>query len=82
MVEEYVIEELIEQASHISNAELFDVLEDDEELTFVFNDYLNKEDEFVRDIVGHFDGFKDTKFVLYNKEKPLIIECSLLKSKL
>ena len=82
MVEEYVIEELIEQASNISNAELFDVLEDDKELTFVFNDYLNKEDEFVRDIVGHFDSFKDTKFVLYNKEKPLLMECSVLKTKL
>lgn len=82
MTEEYKIEEIINDVSNISNAELYDVLEDDEHLIFVFNDYLNKEDEFIRDIKGHFSGFQNKKITIHKEEKPFLMECEILKNEL
>ena len=82
MTEEYKIEEIIEDASNISNAELYDVLEDNEHLVLIFNDYLDKEDEFIRDIKGHFSGFQNKKITIYKEEKPFMVECAILKSEL
>lgn len=82
MTEEYKIEEIINDVSNISNAELYDVLEDDKHLVFIFNDHLNKEDEFIRDIKGHFSGFQSKKITIYKEEKPFMVECEILKSEL
>lgn len=78
-MQDYEIEDLINDASNISNAELLDVLENNSSLTFIFNDFLDKEDEFIRDINGHFSGFDNKKIIIHNEEKPFLVECIIQK---
>ena len=57
-----IIENIIKDAEEISNAEVLDVYQDKEVLIITFNDYLNKGDEFLKDIkyqfIERFDYFQ------------------------
>lgn len=76
------IENIIDESMKISNAELMSVLEDENSLIFLFNDYLRKEDEMIRDLKGHFSGFKKAKFDIHEDESPIIVEIAVPKTEL
>ena len=75
------INNLINESMNISNAELMSVLEDNNSLIFLFNDYLKKEDEMIRDIKGHFSNSK-AKFDIHEEEAPIIVEVTISKTDL
>lgn len=61
------IEDFINERNNLKNIELWDILEDQYSLIFIYNDFLNLREEFVKEIKRLFDYIEGVKYLTCNK---------------